>query len=155
MGSKINLRFQNELIDVKKMIEVVKEQQIKNEFFKIIFKNWSIVNLQCCIDFRCIAKGFSLQISMCVYIYIFPFFSITGCYKILHIVPFPYNLSVENPRACHLQFAAVWILLIAHSGCSSLFPLSSVFPAILQLDPEEWCLISNSLARLEDAEFFH
>ena len=38
MGSKINLRFQNELIDVKKMIEVVKEQQIKNEFFKIIFK---------------------------------------------------------------------------------------------------------------------
>ena len=82
-------------------------------------------------------------------------FSLVSSFNMEFSSPFPYNLSVENPRACHLQFAAVWILLIAHSGCSSLFPLSSVFPAILQLDPEEWCLISNSLARLEDAEFFH
>ena len=40
------------------------------------------------------SKGIQLYIYLCVCIYIFfTFFSITGCYKILHIVPFPYNLS--------------------------------------------------------------
>ena len=46
-------------------------------------KNWSIVNLQCCVSFRCIASVLFIYI----YIYFFRFFPIIGYYKILSRVP--------------------------------------------------------------------
>ena len=47
-------------------------------FLKIFY--WIIVNLQCCVSFKCIAKWFSYA-----YIYFFILFSIVGYYKILSI----------------------------------------------------------------------
>ena len=47
-------------------------------------KNWSIVDLQCCVSFWCAAKWFSYT-----YLYIFFFFicfSITVCCRVLNIV---------------------------------------------------------------------
>ena len=49
------------------------------------FFYWTIVDLQYCVSFRCIAKWFR-YIYVCVYIY-FRFFSIIGYYKILNIIP--------------------------------------------------------------------
>ena len=46
-----------------------------------IFKNWSIVDIQCCGSFRCIAKWFRI-------IFFFRFYSIIGYYKILNIVSY-------------------------------------------------------------------
>ena len=53
-------------------------------FCLFIYFYWSIVDLQCCVSFRCTAKWFSF-----IYIYILfsRFFSIIGYNKILNIVP--------------------------------------------------------------------
>ena len=58
------------------------------------FLNWSIVDLQCCVSFRCTAQWFSfiyICVYVCIYIYIciffFRFFSLISYYKILSIVP--------------------------------------------------------------------
>ena len=48
----------------------------------IHFLNWSVVDLQCCVSFRCAAKWFSH-----IYTLFIRFFSITGYYKTLTIVP--------------------------------------------------------------------
>ena len=52
-------------------------------YFVFLFY-WSVVGLQCCISFRCTAKGFRY---MCIYTYILRFFSIRAYYEILTIVP--------------------------------------------------------------------
>ena len=52
--------------------------------------NNSVVDLQYCVSFRCIAKGLTFMyvyICMCVYMLFYIFFSIIGYYKILSIVP--------------------------------------------------------------------
>ena len=48
----------------------------------IFFFNWSIVDLQCCVSFRCTAKWVSY-----ICIFFFRFFSTIGYYKILNMVP--------------------------------------------------------------------
>ena len=61
-------------------------QLFKNSSF---LKNWSIIDLQCCVSFRCTAQQFSYtHIYTYTYMYLFfRFFSLIGCYKILSIVP--------------------------------------------------------------------
>ena len=53
-------------------------------FFNFFFLNWSIVDWQGCVTFRCPAKWFSY---LYIYVFFFRFFSIIGYYKILSIVP--------------------------------------------------------------------
>ena len=58
-----------------------------NFFLSFFFLNWSIVDLQYCVSFRCTAKWFSYSY-ICIYLYsFFQFFSIIVYYKILNIVP--------------------------------------------------------------------
>ena len=65
---------------------------MKKDLFKPFSKNWSIVNLQCCVSFRCTAKWFSyiyIHTHICIHFQIlfhctfsdsFPFFSIITRY---------------------------------------------------------------------------
>ena len=66
--------------------------------FEICFLNWSIVDLQWCVSFRCTSKVTQfyiyiyvyilLQIQLYIHIYTLSrFFSIIGCYEIFNIVP--------------------------------------------------------------------
>ena len=55
-------------------------------FFSPDFKSWSIIDLQYCVSFRCIAK-WSSYTYICRYLFFFRFFSFIGYYKILSIVP--------------------------------------------------------------------
>ena len=61
------------------------QRRTNKVFFFFKEKNWTAVDLQCCVSFRNTAKWFS-YICVSVYIYIL-FFSIIAYYKILNIVP--------------------------------------------------------------------
>ena len=50
----------------------------------LLFLNWSIVDLQSCVSFRCTTKWFNYTYT---HLSFFRFFSITGNYKILNIIP--------------------------------------------------------------------
>ena len=60
-------------------------------FYKNLFFNWSIVDLQCCVNFWCTAKWFSYTY---IYIFSFIFFSIMVYYRILNIVPLLYSRTL-------------------------------------------------------------
>ena len=45
-----------------------------------------IVDLQCCISIRCVAKQFSYILIHIIHVFFLRFFSIVGSYKILNIV---------------------------------------------------------------------
>ena len=57
-----------------------------NSFFPPLFKNWNIVDLQCCVSFRYIAKWFSYPY-ICIYSYP-DSFHYSYYYMILSIVPY-------------------------------------------------------------------
>ena len=85
----------------------------------LVFFNWSIVNLQCCVSFRCTAKWFSYTY---IYIYFFRLFSLIGYYKISSIVP------------CWLS-----ILYIVVCVCSSQAPNLSLPPTTFPLWSPKVC----------------
>ena len=76
-------------------------------FFNCIFKNWSVVDLQCCANLHSIAKWLS-------YIDIFKkiFFSIMACHRILNIISCDMGLitrlgrSLEKEMATHSSILA-------------------------------------------------
>ena len=53
--------------------------------FEIIFKNWSIFDLQCCVNFCWTAKWFIY--TYVIFTFFFIFFSIMAYHRILNIVP--------------------------------------------------------------------
>ena len=103
---------------------------------KTCLSNSSIVNLPCCVTFRCTAKWFSYTHThthmhthahahphVCVYIFLFRFFSIRDCCKVLFLcstvgpcwlsnslvwIGFPDDSVVKNPHV--IQEAQVWFL---------------------------------------------
>ena len=98
---------------------------------------WSIVDLQCCINFWCTAEWFS-----CSYIYIFflVFFSIVVCQRVLNIVPCaiqpgegngtPLQYScLENPMDGEAWWAAVHGVARSRTRLSD-FPFTFHFHAL-------------------------
>ena len=83
--------------------------------FQLFSLNWSIVDLQCCVSFKCTAKWLTF-----VYVYIFfsRFFSFIGYYKIVNVI---HSLSyMLGP--CWLLFLlkAVWVIFLGGAAHHSL-----------------------------------
>ena len=79
------------------------------------FFNWSIVDLQCCVNFRCTAQSFSyvyvcIYVCVCLYIYafFFRFFSLIGYYKILRSFPVLYDRSL---LVIYFIYSSVYMLI--------------------------------------------
>ena len=54
----------------QRLVEVNVAEHLKLFFFSGLFFNWSIVDKQCCVGFRCTAEWFSYT---CTYIHSFPY----------------------------------------------------------------------------------
>ena len=71
---------------------------------------WSIVNLQCCVSFKCTARWF---IYTYIHAFFFRFFSIIGYYKILRA-----SLVAQWLRIClPMQGTRVWALIWEDPTC--------------------------------------
>ena len=82
----------------------------------LFFQNWSIVDLQYCVSFKCIVKWFT-YIDM--YICILGLFSIIGYNKILNVVP------------CAISIVCLFYVL----WCVSINPILLIYPSPTPVPP--------------------
>ena len=85
-----------------------------NPPFFLFFCNWSIVDIQCCVSFRYLAKWFS-------YIKFSRFFSLIDYYRILSTVPCAYTVC-----PCWLSIICI-VVCTCESQTPNLFSLLSPF----------------------------
>ena len=67
-------------------------------FYFILFFNWSIVDVQCCVSFRCTAKWFSY-----IYIHIF-LFQILFHYRLLQDIEYSSLCYTVEPRCLSILY---------------------------------------------------
>ena len=75
-----------------------------------IFKNWSIVNLQCCVSFRCTAQWFNYMcVCVCVCVCACVLFQILFPYGLLQSIPYSFVCYTAGP--CWLSVLYIVVLV--------------------------------------------